>query len=228
MPDEPNIAQNPISEENSIPPSPSAVAESYGEARQEPMADAPILPMDSEPVEVLSEAPEASSEGFSDESNNIPPSNSTPSEAENEPKTEEKSALNKPDIEPNLEPTPEPVQTPEPSAESESIQTDRETAQIPVNEPLASKPSLDFAKATTGKQKDLWKRFLDKVQIGKRKKLEKIMIMFLKKSKITNDEVEKFLHVSDATATRYLSQLEKEGKIKQSGKTGKGVSYSRI
>ena len=54
------------------------------------------------------------------------------------------------------------------------------------------------------------------------------MIMFLKKSKITNDEVEKFLHVSDATATRYLSQLEKEGKIKQSGKTGKGVSYSRI
>ena len=55
MPDEPNIAQNPISEENSIPPSPSAVAESYGEARQEPMADAPILPMDSEPVEVLSE-----------------------------------------------------------------------------------------------------------------------------------------------------------------------------
>jgi predicted HTH transcriptional regulator len=33
---------------------------------------------------------------------------------------------------------------------------------------------------------------------------------------------------SDATATRYLSQLEKEGKIKQSGKTGKGVSYSRI
>ena len=42
------------------------------------------------------------------------------------------------------------------------------------------------------------------------------------------NEVEKFLHVSDATATRYLSQLEKENKIKQVGKTGKAVSYSRI
>jgi len=54
------------------------------------------------------------------------------------------------------------------------------------------------------------------------------MTLFLKQSKITNDEVEKFLHVSDATASRYLSQLEKEGKIKQHGKTGAGVSYSRI
>ncbi len=84
--------------------------------------------------------------------------------------------------------------------------------------PISTKPS----------QKDLWRRFLDKVQIGKRKKLEKIMVMFLKKSKITNDEVEKFLHVSDATATRYLTILEKENKIKQSGKTGKSVFYSKI
>ncbi len=66
------------------------------------------------------------------------------------------------------------------------------------------------------------------IQFRKRKKLDRVMSLFLKQSKITNDEVEKFLHVSDATATRYLSQLEKEGKIKQSGKTGKGVSYSRI
>ncbi len=43
-----------------------------------------------------------------------------------------------------------------------------------------------------------------------------------------SDEVREFLHVSDATATRYLSQLEKENKIKQVGKTGKGVLYFRI
>ena len=66
------------------------------------------------------------------------------------------------------------------------------------------------------------------IQFRKRKKLEKVMTLFLKKSKITNDEVEKFMHVSDATATRYLSQLEKEGKIKQTGKTGKSVFYSKI
>jgi len=54
------------------------------------------------------------------------------------------------------------------------------------------------------------------------------MSLFLEKSKITNDEVEKLLHVSDATATRYLSQLKKEGRIKQNGRIGAGVSYSRI
>jgi predicted HTH transcriptional regulator len=34
--------------------------------------------------------------------------------------------------------------------------------------------------------------------------------------------------VSDATATRYLEILEKENKIKQTGKTGKGVTYTKI
>ena len=48
------------------------------------------------------------------------------------------------------------------------------------------------------------------------------------KGKITNDEVEKLLHVSDATATRYLDMLEKEGKIRQEGKTGKYVVYVKI
>jgi predicted HTH transcriptional regulator len=66
------------------------------------------------------------------------------------------------------------------------------------------------------------------IQSRKRKKLDKVMSLFLKHSKITNDEIEKLLHVSDATATRYLSQLEKEGKIKQMGKTGKSVFYSKI
>ena len=65
------------------------------------------------------------------------------------------------------------------------------------------------------------------IQFRKKKKLDKVMTLFLKKQKITNDEVEKFMHVSDATATRYLSQLEKENKIKQSGKTGKSVFYSK-
>jgi len=54
------------------------------------------------------------------------------------------------------------------------------------------------------------------------------MTLFLKNSKITNDEVEKFLHVSDATAERYLNILEKEGKIKQTRKTGHSVFYIKI
>ena len=45
---------------------------------------------------------------------------------------------------------------------------------------------------------------------------------------VTNDEVEKLLHVSDSTATRYLQALEKENKIKQTGSTGTGVFYEKI
>jgi Fic family protein len=53
------------------------------------------------------------------------------------------------------------------------------------------------------------------------------MGLFAKKPSITNDEVEKLLHVSDATATRYLSHLEQQGRIMQTGKTGHAVSYTK-
>lgn len=96
----------------------------------------------------------------------------------------------------------------------EQVVPPTQTAQILVNEP--------FAKLT------LLAKAREMIQFRKRKKLEKIMGMFLKQRTVANDEVEKLLHVSDATATRYLSQLEKEGKIKQEGRTGKSVSYSRI
>jgi len=116
----------------------------------------------------------------------------------------------------------EPEKEPENQASSDAeALTDKETAQTPVNEPLESKPKSFLAR-------ELLITARNAIQFRKRKKLDKVMSLFLKQSKITNDEVEKFLHVSDATATRYLSILEKENKIKQVGKTGKGVSYSRI
>lgn len=48
------------------------------------------------------------------------------------------------------------------------------------------------------------------------------------KRSITNDEIEKHLAVSDATATRYLEELEKEGKVKQVGRTGRHVYYEKV
>lgn len=45
---------------------------------------------------------------------------------------------------------------------------------------------------------------------------------------ITNNSVEKLLGVSDATATRYLDDLEKEGLIKQQGETGKYTYYQKV
>lgn len=42
---------------------------------------------------------------------------------------------------------------------------------------------------------------------------------------VTNDDVEKELGVSDATATRYLDALEKQGRIEQIGEKGRFVKY---
>jgi hypothetical protein len=136
----------------------------------------------------------------------------------------------------------------EPPIKSNPEPVESGTAQIPPNEPLKSEPEpLESAPISAPQPqtapapifvepqqnkvslaRELLTKARNAIQFRKRKKLDKVMAMFLKKSKITNDEVEKFLHVSDATATRYLSQLEKENKIKQVGKTGKAVSYSRI
>jgi len=43
--------------------------------------------------------------------------------------------------------------------------------------------------------------------------------------RITNDLIQAELGISDATATRYLDELEKEGVLTQVGKEGKHVYY---
>ena len=59
----------------------------------------------------------------------------------------------------------------------------------------------------------------------KQKKLEKLFYFIQTKKKITNADVCKFLRVSQATATRYLDSLEKQNRIKQTGKVGHSVFY---
>ena len=188
---------------------------------QEKPAPDSVQPIISEPAKIPSEAIEV-------------PRNEAINEPNAPSKNEDIRANESSSVKPNLEPVSEqPIS--ERSVSEPAQMSEPRTAQIPVFEPFAkpeeipsasleSKPTSFILKPS---QKDLWRRFLDKVNIRKRKKLDRIMTMFAKQVNITNDEVEKFLHVSDATATRYLSILEKEGKIKQSGKTGKGVSYSK-
>jgi len=131
------------------------------------------------------------------------------------------------------EPAPEPATPPQEAPPAET-----QTAQVPVNEPLPLEPepiptapaAPDPASAPvpTHASRDLLVKARATIQDRKRKKLERILQALNTKGKITNDEVEKLLHVSDATATRYLSALEKEGKIQQVGRTGKAVEYTRI
>lgn len=143
---------------------------------------------------------------------------------------------------PESEPIPEPVQT--------------QTAQIPANEPFVPKsaiepapevassepkltpepalesqppiPVLAIPQTSVSRARELLTKALEGIQFGRRKKLDRIMGMFVGKTSITNDGVEKLLHTSDSTATRYLAILVKEGKIKQAGGKGKALIYTRV
>src|SRR3989344_6494758 len=56
-----------------------------------------------------------------------------------------------------------------------------------------------------------------KIQFNKTKKLNKLIQLAQKKQIITNDDVQKLLRVSDATATRYLVKLVQQGRITRVG-----------
>ncbi len=123
---------------------------------------------------------------------------------------------------PAPEPTPEPQQTSQPQTTTNVIRPQGD----PEEQRAVNGARLAAANA--------------KIQATKQKRLDKIMQLFEKKATpkssedtasgrgITNDEVEKLLRVSDATATRYLDTLEKEGRVRQEGKTGRSVVYIKI
>lgn len=56
---------------------------------------------------------------------------------------------------------------------------------------------------------------------------QKILEFIQANGKIQNNDVEKLAGVSNATAERYLDELEKEGKLTQHGSIGQNVFYTR-
>ena len=60
-----------------------------------------------------------------------------------------------------------------------------------------------------------------------KKRMEKIMTLFIAKTKINNKNVRDLLHVTESTATNYLNAMVKEGKIKREGKFHTSV-YTKI
>jgi hypothetical protein len=179
-----------------------------------------------EPISELEKAPESETVSRPEQT----PEPSTAQIPVNEPMRKTSVSVDEP-IDPTGESLDEPVLAP---LEALSLTGLAEPTPVSQSQPTQSSPQAEAKppQAASISSRDLARSLLAKarsaIQSRKRKKLDKIMILFLKNSKITNDEVEKFLHVSDATATRYLSQLEKEGKIKQNGKTGHVVFYSKI
>ena len=166
-----------------------------------PATEPTMPPQEASPVSVAPETPPAPAEA-------VPASETAPASAE--ATTGAQPTTQTAQIPPNepIAPEPEPIETPEPPSAAASV-------------PAPAIKQIGILHAA----RDLLNKARISIQDRKRKKRDKIMEALVKKNRITNDEVEKLLHVSDATATRYLSALEKEGKIIQVGKQGKGILY---
>lgn len=135
-------------------------------------------------------------------------------------------------IEPTLTPEPTPTAQPVEPLNSEPVEAPESAMEV-VSEPEVSAPESQpsvpapIPVVTKPDPRSLFAKAREMIQFRKRKKLDKVMGLFLKNQSIRNDDVQKLLYVSDATATRYLDQLEREGKIKKEN-AGKYLSYSRM
>lgn len=69
-------------------------------------------------------------------------------------------------------------------------------------------------------------RGIPEQSIRKAENKEKVLIFVEEKGSVRNADVKKLLNVSDATAERYLNELEMEMKIVQHGEVGQGVFYT--
>src|SRR3989344_2902960 len=68
--------------------------------------------------------------------------------------------------------------------------------------------------------------FIAKQMEQKSENKQKILTFVQTNGKIQNNDVEKLTGVSNATAERYLDELEKEGKLTQQGTIGQNVFYT--
>ena len=132
--------------------------------------------------------------------------------------------------EPAPTPAPEPVPNVEPPAATEQtppapspVMPDQLSPPSPAATPanVAPSPSANIVQ-------ELLVKARARIQSRKQKKLQKIVEHISQSGKISNDEVEQLLRVSDSTATRYLLALAKEGRIKRIGSRGRAVFYSKI
>lgn len=67
--------------------------------------------------------------------------------------------------------------------------------------------------------------YTDQRSNEKQNRKERIMTFLKEKGTITNNDVEKLLGIADATATKYLQELEREDRVEQIGTRGRFVHY---
>jgi hypothetical protein len=107
----------------------------------------------------------------------------------------------------------------EPSV-SEPVQS--QSASTPASAPApvtlsAPQPQSPAQPDQTGFIRALLVKAQAKIQSNKQKKLDKIILFAQKKKIIANEDVQKLLHVSSATATRYMVKLVQQGRLARVG-----------
>ncbi|TSC85586.1 MAG: hypothetical protein G01um10148_972 [Parcubacteria group bacterium Gr01-1014_8] len=139
-------------------------------------------------------------------------------------------------MDPDISPQAEPEATPEISAEvapapgSEQVIQETQSAQSGPAEPAPPPPasaspapetplsaSLPLMLGPALAIKNLAQQALEKLQFRKKGRLDKIIELARRKGSIVNNDVEMLLKVSDATASRYLAELVKQGTLRQKG-----------
>lgn len=101
----------------------------------------------------------------------------------------------------------------------EKHETDTTITEVMQPEPEPQVPKTVFDTSVQSKNflKGLLPKLKEKLAFRTEKRLSKIVELARKKGEIRNDDVEKLLHVSDASATNYLSKLVKRGNLRVSG-----------
>lgn len=87
---------------------------------------------------------------------------------------------------------------------------------------------LKRAKPEVGKKPEKKESLIERQVREKQANKKKILELLETQTPLTNSRIEQLLGISDATATRYLDELEKEGRVRQVGKTGRNVYYERL
>lgn len=109
----------------------------------------------------------------------------------------------------------------EPINESKILEPVPETAKtVPAPAPLTSATAQTQSLAQQDERgfiKSLLIKAQAKIQLNKQKKLDKLIQFAQEKKIVANDDVQKLLRVSDATATRYLVKLVQQGRIARVG-----------
>jgi predicted HTH transcriptional regulator len=112
-----------------------------------------------------------------------------------------------------------PVKEALPETQPEVKESQIETQAIPQKALPTSPPPQPEIPTQSGPSilRQLWQKALEKIRERKSKRLEKILQLAKEKGEITNDDVEKLLHVSERAASRYLNELVRQGRLKRIG-----------